>query len=399
MPTEAPSQRELIIQWPCLRMVLMAAAGFTGFFVMLSSLPAWSASHGTSTASAGAATTVMLAATVLFGPLVPSLLRRVPTATTVAIGLIALGLPAPALIWAPTGPPLYGICVIRGVGFAVFTVAGTLMTSEIAPPGRHGQVTGLYGLAAAVPSLIMIPLGVLLLHEVGFWPIALIAALPALGATLALGSGWRRVTGPVVDAQPTARRETRSAISRTLAPAAVLCAITIVGGAIVTILPIERPAGSVATVGLLLYGIAGALARWQSGVWVDRVGTIRPLVGTCVVAIVAIVALAAGLTTGADSVTLLSCAAIGAAYGSVQCLTLVSAFARTGEKNRAVASAVWNAAFDAGTATGATLITALTATPLGLSGGFAVLAVLVAATLPAGVASGRRGPLGESAGR
>jgi len=380
-------------------MMMMAAAGFSGFFVTLASLPAWIVSHGTSPASGGASTTVMLAATVLFQPAVPSVLRKLPTATTVAIGLLALGLPAPFLLWAPSGAPLYGICVIRGVGFAAFTVAGTFMTSEIAPPGRQGEVAGLYGLAAAIPSVIMIPLGVLLLHQVGFWPVALIAALPVLGSVLALGSGWRRPAGPGDERHHAASQDTRSAIVSTLAPAAVLCAITIVGGAIVTILPIERSAGYVATTGLLLYGIAGALARWQAGVRADRHGIGWLLVVACVVAIVGIVTLATGLTTGADSITLLACAAIGAAYGAAQSLTLVSAFARTDGHKRAVASAVWNAAFDAGTAIGATLIGALTATSLGLWGGFAVLATLVAATLPAGVASGKQATVTETVRR
>lgn len=392
---QGPGQR--LTQWPYLRMILMTAAGFAGFFVTLASLPAWIVSQGRSTASAGACTTVMLAATVLFQPAVPYLLRKLPTATTVTIGLVALGLPAPLLIWVHSGPSLYGICAVRGAGFAVFTVAGTFMTSEIAPPGKQGEVTGLYGLAAAIPNIIMIPLSILLLHQVGFWPIALIASLPLLGSTLGLGGGRRR------DAHATTEREvlagTRSAIARTMAPASVLCAVTIAGGAIITILPIERATGYVATTGLLLYGIAGALTRWQAGLRADRHGVASLLVLSCLVAVAGIVALAAGLTSGSDPVTLLSCTVVGAAYGAVQCLTLVSAFARTGGHNRATASAVWNAAFDAGTAIGAALIGEVTATSLGLWGGFAVLAALVAATMPAAVASGRPTASTETARR
>ncbi|HTX09674.1 MAG TPA: MFS transporter [Solirubrobacteraceae bacterium] len=379
-------RRPLALQWPCARMMLMTVAGFTGFFVTLPSLPAYVASAGNSTAAAGATTTVMLAATVLFQPAVPALLRRLSTPATVAIGLVALGLPAPLLIWASSGAGLYAICVLRGVGFAVFTVAGAYMASEVAPPGRQGEATGLYGLAAAIPNVVLIPLAVLILHAFGFWPIAAIAGLPVLGAALAVGGGWRRVAPEPAQAVPTGA--TPRAITRSLLPATVLCALTITGGAVVTILPIVR-SELVATVGLLAFTVAAALARWQAGVQVDRPGRTWLLAGACGVAIAGLLALAAGLSGPSNGVVLAACGMLGVGYGAVQCLTLVYAFARTTSSERPVASAVWNGAFDAGTATGAVLIGALSATRIGWWGTLAVLAVLVAAVVPAAVLSTR----------
>ena len=379
-------RRPLALQWPCARMMLMTAAGFTGFFVTLPSLPAYLASAGNSTASAGATTTVMLAATVMFQPVVPALLRRLSTPATMAIGLLILGLPAPLLIWASSGAGLYLICVLRGVGFAVFTVAGAFMASEVAPPGRQGETTGLYGLAAGIPNVIMIPLAVLLLHAFGFWPIAAIAGVPAVGAALALGSGWRRGAPEPTQAVP--RGATQRAIARSLLPAVVLYAITVAAGAVVTILPIVR-SELVATIGLLVFAVSAALARWQAGRLVDRPGRTWLLAGACAIAIAALLALAAGLNGPSDGVVLAACAMLGVGYGSIQCLTLVYSFARTASSERPVASAVWNGAFDAGTATGAVLIGALSATGIGWWGTFAVLAVLVAAVMPAAVSSTR----------
>jgi predicted MFS family arabinose efflux permease len=80
---------------------------------------------------------------------------------------------------------------------------------------------------------------------------------------------------------------------------------------------------------------------------------------------------------------------LGVGYGAAQCLTLVLSFARTAPGERSVASAVWNGAFDAGTATGAFLIGALSATGMGWWGAFAVLAALVACVMPAAVSSTR----------
>jgi MFS family permease len=401
----------LVAQWPIARMMLMATAGFTGFFVTLSALPAWIASHGNSTASAGAATTVMLAATVVCQPLVPALLRRVPTTAVVAIGMVALGAPAPALIWAGSGTGLYAICVIRGIGFALFTIGGTVLTGEIAPPGRHGELAGLYGLSAAIPSVVLVPLSVLLLHDVGFWPVAVLATLPVPGALFALGAG-RRSGGVAASVSAGADWAARGAgsvpgleavpgsgavgpglsaaavVRRALAPSIVLCALTVAGGAIVTILPITR-GGLVATVGLAVFGATSALSRWQAGVRVRRHGVGVQLSIACVIAAVGLLALAAGLSGGGAVAVLVGCAVAGVGYGAAQLLTLVSAFARTGPQARANASAVWNVAFDLGTAIGAVLIGALTATSLGLWGAFGVLAALVVASVPLAVVSGR----------
>jgi Major Facilitator Superfamily len=382
----------LVAQWPVTRMTLMAATGFTGFFVTLSALPAWIASHGASTASAGATTTVMLAATVVCQPLVPALLRRVSTTAVVAVGMVLLGAPAPALIWASSGAGLYAICVVRGVGFAIFTIAGTVSTGEVAP-GRHGEVVGIYGLAAMIPNVVLVPLSVLLLHDVGFWPVAVLAALPVPGALFAIGSGpGRRAAGgahglvAVGGAGP--GPGATAAVRRVLGPGAVLFAVMIAGGAVVTILPISR-SGFVATAGLALFGATTAAARWQAGARVRRHGVGVLLPSACVIAAVGLLALAAGLSGGGAVAVLVGCAVAGVGYGAVQSLTLLSAFARAGPQARATASAVWNVAIDSGTAVGAVLIGALTATSLGIWGAFAVLAALAVGVVPLALASGR----------
>lgn len=379
-------RERLLARWPMQRMMLMATAGFTGFYVLLSALPAWIASRGSSAAAAGAATTVMLAATAICQPFVPLLLRRLSTTAAFAVGLLALGAPAPLLAWAGSGPGLYAICAVRGIGFAIFTIAGTLMVAEIAPEGLLGDVAGLYGLAAAIPSVALVPLSVLLLHVVGFWPVAVISTVPVLGAVLVIGAGWRaeRVH------YPTARGagEARTAIGRSLAPAAVLCSLTIAGGAVVTIVPIERP-GLVATVALAVFGAVGALSRWAAGVRVRRDGMVALLPLSCAASAAGLIAIAAGLAGTSAAVVIAGCAFAGIGFGAVQVLTLVAVFGRTERRARPVASTVWNVAFDSGTAIGAVLVGALAATSLGIWGAFSVLAALALASMPVGVAAGR----------
>ena len=360
----------------------MAGAGFTGFAATLSALPAWTAAQGGSATAAGAVTTVMLVATVLAQPLVPAMLRRMPTPRAIAIGLVLLGVPALALLVASTGALLYAVCVVRGVGFAVITVAGAVYITEVAPPERRGHATGLYGLSAGVPNVVLVPLSVLLVQQVGLWPVVLIAAsAPTLGAVV----GW---TAPQVasaaDRLDAPKGRLGTAVRGAAAPSTVLLAATIAGGALVTIVPIERPSGYVATLALLAFGAAGALCRWLAGSWADRVGVARPLFGAAFVMIAGILVLAAGLDGPNDVGVLVGALLIGVAFGAVNSLTLVWTFHRVDAADRPVASTVWNASFDAGTAIGAVLIGALVATALGMWGAFGVLAAFVALAIPLG---------------
>ncbi len=75
-----------------------------------------------------------------------------------------------------------------------------------------------------------------------------------------------------------------------------------------------------------------------------------------------------------DVVLVVAVLVFGLGYGAVQNITLVIAFARAGAAGAPTASAVWNAAFDAGTALGAFGVGALADTGLGLPWSFFVTA-------------------------
>jgi predicted MFS family arabinose efflux permease len=163
-----------------------------------------------------------------------------------------------------------------------------------------------------------------------------------------------------------------------------LLLVTAAGGGLVTFLPIERPSGVVATVSLLVFGAAAALARWRAGVLVDRLGSRLLLPAALLIAGVGFGGVALCLLGGSsyDVLLLVAVLAFGLGYGAVQNVTLVIAFARAGAAGAPTASAVWNAAFDAGTALGAFGVGALADTGLGLPWSFAVTAALVVLVLP-----------------
>lgn len=361
-------------------LVVVSLLGFSSFCLTLASLPSWAVAGGVATGAAGLVTAVMLASTVATQAVVPAVLTRFGTTRTLAGGLFALGAPAPLLAASQDLGPLLAVSAVRGTGFAVLTVVGATLTAAVAPPGRHGEAVGLYGLAIAVPNLAAVPAGVALTQAGAFGWVAVLAAAPVLGVPAAVALG-RSVTSAPVDGGSASQG---AAVRAAVAPSVVLLAVTVAGGGLVTFLPIERPTGLVATLALLAFGATGAFSRWRAGVLADRVGTRVLLPASVAAASAGMAVLVAGLLAGpgAGLAVALGAALFGAGYGAVQNLTLVIAFARSGPGRTATASAVWNAAFDAGTGIGAVAVGALAATGLGVPRAFAVCAALVALCLP-----------------
>jgi predicted MFS family arabinose efflux permease len=262
-------------------------------------------------------------------------------------------------------------------------VPGATLAAQVAPPERRGEAIGLYGLAIAVPNLIAVPAGVALVLDGHIGWVAWLAASPVLGAFLV--PVLMRSTAPQPGPGPAGTR--RAAMRAALAPSLVLLVVTLAGGGLVTFLPIERPDGVVATVALLVLGLTGAVTRWRAGLLADRLGGGRLLPLALVASAVGMVLTAVGLWAGPVWVVL-GAAVFGAGYGAAQNLTLLAAFARAGEGGTTTASAMWNIAFDAGTAIGA-LALGILAAGIGLDWTYVVVAGLLAAAVPLASAAAR----------
>ena len=372
-------------------LVLLTVLAFTGFAATLASLPWWAVHGGASPSSAGLVTTVMLGVTVVVQFLVPAVERRLGTGRTLAIGVLALGAPSPLYLLSTDLAPMLAVSAVRGVGFGVLTVIGSALTAVLAPPDRHGEAVGLYGLAIAAPTLLVVPGAVALAQNVAFWPVVVLATCPVLAVPSALS--MRADHPPPVAHEKADHR--RAALTAVL-PSVVLLAITLAGGGVTTYLPIERPNGYLATLVLLLFGLTAALGRWRVGRFADRTGTRLLLPGMVLLGVVGLAALAAGLWRGSDVLLVAGGAVFGTAYGAVQNLTLVVAFARARGHGASAVSAVWNAAFDAGTGIGAVVVGALAATGMGVPMALGACAALIAVSLPLAVmASVRPAPDSE----
>ncbi|MGZ4645155.1 MAG: MFS transporter, partial [Blastococcus sp.] len=366
-----------------LALVGVTVLGFVSFCLTLASLPVYALAGGARESTAGVVTAVFLVVTIAVQMAVPALTTRFGLTRVLAAGLVAMGVPAPfyalgdGLVW------LSALSMVRGAGFAVLTVLGASLATRVAPPGRRGESVGIYGLAIAVPNLAAVPAGaaLVLAGHVGwlFW----LAASPVLG--LLLVPTLVRAVGPPPTAGPAGSG--RAAVQAALAPSAVLFVVTMAGSGLVTFLPIERPDGALATTALLLFGVTGAVTRWRSGLLADRVGGGVLLPAALVAAAAGLAVTAAGLWT-ASAWVLVGAALFGAGLGAVQNLTLLAAFVRAGEHGTTAASAVWNASFDAGTATGAVALGVLGA-GVGLPWTYLVVGAVLVGVVPLAVAGVR----------
>ena len=379
----AVERRASLWRLPAIRSLFaLNVLGFLSYSLLLSALPAYAAELGSGLTAAGSVTTVFLVATVLAQAAVPALVARLGNGPVLVVGLVAMGVPSPLYLLADDVRWFAVVSVARGIGFAVLTVLGSTIAAQAVPAERRGESIGIYGLAISLPTLAAVPGGTALTLAGHFPVVAGLAAAPVLA--LVFVPGLVRAIGRPAEQERTG--SSRAAVRAAALPSLLLLVVTFAGGGLVTFLPIERPDGALAAAALLVFGLGTAVCRWGAGVLADRFGARVLLPGALALGVAGLLLVALGLRTdGAGGVAVLAgSAALGAAYGAVQNLTLVLALARAGESRTATVSAVWNACFDTGTAIGALAVGAVAA-QLGLPVTYVLVAVLLAGLLPVAV--------------
>jgi predicted MFS family arabinose efflux permease len=230
------------------------------------------------------------------------------------------------------------------------------VVAHLAPPGRRGAAIGVYGLAVAVPNLVLLPGSVPIVDRFGFGPIFWLAALPVLGAPSAVRlAPVLRNADAERPADPHASlRASLSALRGIVAPTLVLFTVTMAGGAVLTFAP-QLTGPHTAALVLLIMGLAAALSRWLVGSLADRRGAWPFLAPILAGAATAMGVCGWAVARERDAVLIAAAIVLGLGYGALQNLTLVAAFAAVPPERIPAASAGWNIGFDAGTASGAVL--------------------------------------------
>lgn len=399
-------------------LLLLTAAGFSGYAALLPVAPLWAVQGGANEAGSGIVNGLLLLATIATQPFVPWLLARFGTAPVLAAGLLFLGGPSLLHLISDQLGWILAMSVLRGLGFGILTVTGSTTLAHLVPPARHGAAIGAYGAAIAIPQVVLLPAGPWLVDAVGYWIVFALGATSILGiaATPWLARALRekdverlRLTDAAGDSagsdsaggdsaggdtsrQALGNRSPRRVASRLAGPTIILLGATLAGGALITFAPQMSSAPLVTAGGLAFFTVAAAVSRWRIGSFADRYGPrafLWPLV-LLTVAGLALTALAVE-NPGDTTVTLflIALALVGIGYGGIQNLTLLLSLGAVSRKEYGTASAVWNIGFDAGTGVGSVLVGTIAA-GLSFSPALLVAAAISLATLPLAFLLGRR---------
>jgi predicted MFS family arabinose efflux permease len=371
-----------------LDLAVLSVFGFSGYAALLATAPLWAVNGGATAAGSGLVNGVLLTATVLAQLAVPRALASWGIGRVLVAGLLLLGVPAPAYLLSDGLGWVLGLSAVRGLGFGILTVVGSAVAAHLVPADRRGAAIGVYGLAVAVPNLLLLPGSVPVVDRWGFAPVFWAAALPVLGVPPALRLA--RVLRGTGHDRPVAASEGSPVKLRTLGgtvpPTVVLFSVTMAGGAVLTFAPQLTDSATAALV-LLTMGITAALSRWLIGALADRRGA-RPFLSPSLICAAAAMAVCAWAVAGEQRVALIAAATVlGLCYGALQNLTLIVAFAAVRPQQLPAASAVWNIGFDTGTAAGAVFAGVLATAysfPVALAamGAFCLLTAVVAVIVP-----------------
>jgi MFS family permease len=332
-----------------------AALGFTGFALLLPVAPMWAVRMGADNLGAGLVNSVLMACTVIAQLLVGRIQRWLGAPVTLALGLALLGAPALVHGLADSLWEVLLLAALRGLGFGILTVSGVDGIAALFAQEHRGRAVGAYGLAIAAPQFALTPVAPWLAEQLSFGLVFGLAAAPLLGVPLALAFTTPAARPPP---PPQPQQGDRYALTRGLAgPVLALVAITAAGGAILTFSP-QFSSASVSFAALLGLTGAAALSRWLVGGIADRLGPARFIGPMLCLGAAGLLLIAVGIP-GSGVAVVAGSVLVGIAYGGLQNLTLVQAFASTGERARGAVSVVWNVGFDTGTGLGALAVGAL----------------------------------------
>jgi MFS family permease len=355
-----------------LRFVSIVACSF-GFYLPLAVIPLFADEAG-SRSAAGLANGALLLASVAGELATPRIVTRVGYRWALGAGLALLGAPALVLLASASVPLIVAVNAVRGAGFGILCVAGGALTAALIPEQRRGEGLAVVGIVGGIPALLALPFGTWAAAQWGFGivfvlaaaaPLAAIVTVPALPRHTASHDGRKSVLG---DART-------GGLTR---PATIFATSASAAGVVVTYLPLALAGGAawVSPVALLLQPAAATAARWVAGRIGDRrgqTGLLVPGVALCMIGMTAMAVRPSATLVVAGAAT------FGAGFGILQNATLSLMYARVSRARYGTVSAVWNASYDVGMASGAIGVGLLVA----VAGFSPAFLIAVAVMLPA----------------
>ena len=303
-------------------------------------------------AAAGVVTAVVAAFTIVFELRTAALLRRLPQKNLLVMAMLIQAIAMAGFAGFRGLPAMLLFGALAGAGFGVVATVTASAVGSLAPPGRHGEAIGYYGLSASLPTIFAPPAALLLLDASG--PVAVFATgaaacgLGVLVATRLTDSGYAEAALPGGGVLATLHRP------GVLGVWLAFACTTVTYGAIVSFTPflLGTSGWDSAPTFLLLFGLSRAVTRFASGRLIDAFGDGRLVLPSLVVG-----ALALALLPGHTALLVVVSATVyGAALGVIQTGAFVAMLRATGPGLLANVSGIWNMGVDAGFGAGALLL-------------------------------------------
>jgi predicted MFS family arabinose efflux permease len=356
-----------------------SGAGFLGFYLQLAAVPALAADAG-GDAAAGVLTAALMLATVAGQAAVPALLRRWSASSVLVAGLLLLGLPTLIYAASPGVIGLVAVTVVRGVGFGLMTVVGSLLVARFAADDARGRALGLYGLVTSVSGAFAPAAGLALVHRSPALA-ALVAAVPSSAAAVVALVRLPRTRERAGGAR------LRGSLSGYAAAVLVFLPATAAFGGVYSYVPLLD--GDRGPWLLVVFGVGYCLGRVAPGHVIDR-GVSAAAISAWVVPVAA-AGLALLALDGPAWTAGLGTALAALAVGVLSTTTLLIMVAHGTGARDAQAAALWNMTFDAGGGIGGIAL-GVVAAGLGVPIVFAVAAGgMLAVSLPAALVAVRQG--------
>lgn len=357
---------------PFIQMTVGMLFLFTGFYLLLPTLPLYIKHLGGSETQVGLAAGAFTLTAVVFRPMVGGLVDRYGRRAFYIWGLIFFVLSMYLYDWVGSILLLLALRILHGASWAFSTTSiGTVIT-DLIPASRRGEGMGWYGMAMTVAMAIGPMLGTYIVGGYSFQTLFLVATgLSLIAFILAY------MTRAPYQAKPSAGRI--QLVEKSVLPVTVaIFFLAVAYGGITTFLPLFAESIRVNPgTFFLVYAVALTLIRPFAGKLSDRFGEAAVIIPSLIVTAGALIVLS--LSSGLPGL-IIAAILYGIGFGSAQPALQAATLRIAPEDRRGAANASFMTAFDFGIGLGAILL-GLVSERIGYAYLFAVTAVSVVVSL------------------
>jgi MFS family permease len=321
---------------------------FTGFYLLLPTMPLFIKEMGGNESQVGLAVGVFTLTAVVFRPIVGGLLDRYGRRPFMIWGLLFFILSMYLYDWVGTMAILLALRVLHGASWALSTTAVSTAITDIIPASRRGEGMGWFGMAMTVAMAIGPMLGIWVLENSSFHGLFLLATGLSAAALLLVFS-----TRIPFNPQTTNRKIVL--FERSVLPVtAVLFFVAVAYGGITTFLPLFGDSIQVNSgTFFLVYAVSLTLARPVAGRLSDRFGEAYVILPALIVTALSLVVLS--FSNGLIGV-IVAAVLYGIGFGSAQPALQAANLTLAPPDKRGVASASFMTAFDLGIGLGSIIL-------------------------------------------